>query len=163
MLKIITLPDARLRTKSAPVDFNQFDKNRFQTIIEEMTSLMYQSDGVGIAAPQVGINERFCIIGKLGIEKDKKSGLKIADTVLINPVWTKLSRKKNSEGEGCLSVPHTFGAVSRLSEIKVKAQNSEGQIIEFIAYGYLARVIQHEVDHLDGVLFIDKATGIYND
>ena len=163
MLKVMPLPDPRLRTKSVPIEPEKFKTDEYKKIIAEMTDLMYKSDGVGIAAPQVGINERFCIIGKLGIEKDKKSGIKPLDLVLTNPTWTKISRKKNSEVEGCLSVPHTFGTVSRLSEIRVRAFNLDGQLLEFIAHGYFARVIQHEVDHLDGVLFIDRATGVYND
>ncbi|HOX60436.1 MAG TPA: peptide deformylase [Candidatus Magasanikbacteria bacterium] len=163
MLKIVTLPDPRLRTKSVPLDPEKLKTDEYKKIIAEMTDLMYKSDGVGIAAPQIGINKRFCIIGKLGIEKDKKSGVKVADLVLINPTWTKISRKKNSEVEGCLSVPHTFGTVSRLSEIRVHAFDLDGRPLEFIAHGYFARVIQHEVDHLDGILFIDRATGVYND
>ena len=154
MLKITTLPTASLREKSKEIDLDFLLSAETQKLIDEMIPKMYESDGIGLAAPQVGHNIRVCIIGK---ESDKK--LK-EDLVLVNPVWEKTSRKKKADMEGCLSVPNTFGKVVRYARISVDALDRNGKKLAFEAKNFLARVIQHEVDHLDGVLFIDKATDI---
>lgn len=154
MLKIITVPAKSLREKSKEIDREFLLTPEIQNFIAEMIPIMYETDGIGLAAPQVGKNIRICIIGK---EADKS--LK-EDLVLINPAWEKLSRKKNVDTEGCLSVPNTFGKVKRYSNISVKAWDKNGGDISFEAKNFLARVIQHEVDHLEGILFIDKAKQI---
>ena len=125
---------------------------------------MYSDDGIGLAAPQIGQNIRICIIGKDAIKMDKKTNItkKSEDIVLINPVWQKTSRKQNWDTEGCLSVPKTYGKVKRYNHIEINAFDKNGEKINFTANGFFARVIQHEVDHLDGILFIDKAKDIYN-
>ena len=81
--------------------------------------------------------------------------------MLINPKWEKISRKKNTDVEGCLSVPKIFGKVTRYSNIQVEAMDRAGKKISFPAKNFFARVIQHETDHLDGILFIDKARDTY--
>ena len=154
MLNIITIPTASLREKSKEVDLDFLASKETQKLIDEMIPKMYESDGIGLAAPQVGHNIRICIIGK---ESDKK--LK-EDLILVNPTWEKTSRKKKADMEGCLSVPHTFGKVVRYNNIAVEALDRNGKKLSFDAKKFLARVIQHEVDHLDGILFIDKATEI---
>jgi len=127
---------------------------KIQDLIDAMIPAMYESDGIGLAAPQVGHNIRVCVIGK---ESDKKLE---EDLVLVNPVWEKTSRKKNVDVEGCLSVPKTFGKVKRYTNIHVIAMDRTGQEISFEAKKFFARVIQHESDHLDGILFVDKAKDI---
>jgi len=157
MLKIITLPTPSLRERSKEIDRDFLLSPQTQKLIDEMIPKMYESDGIGLAAPQIAHNIRICIIGK---DSDKK--LK-EDLVLVNPTWKKSSKKKNTDLEGCLSVPHTFGKVIRYTHIDVQALDRHGNKISFSAKKFLARVIQHEVDHLDGILFIDKATEIYKE
>ncbi|AEE14634.1 Peptide deformylase [Thermodesulfobium narugense DSM 14796] len=140
--KIITHPNSLLRKRSLPV--LQFDKN-LESLVEEMEYLMISNNGVGLAAPQVGELSRLFIY-------------KIDDNlqVVINP---EIIEKVGSEVdvEGCLSVPGVFGPVERAFKVIVQAQNIYGDTIILNKEGYEARVIQHEFDHLNGDLFIDKA------
>lgn len=114
-----------------------------------MTETMHGADGVGLAAPQIGQNIRLAIIAKEAIP-DKK------DWILINPKITKHSWKRTRNEEGCLSIPGVKKEVSRFAKITVKALNEKGQSLSFQAENLFARVIQHEIDHLDGILIIDK-------
>ncbi|MFZ2189797.1 MAG: peptide deformylase [Candidatus Magasanikiibacteriota bacterium] len=161
MLEITKIPTPSLRQRSAELDPVLILTEEIQNLIIDMIPTMYQSDGIGLAAPQVGKNIRLCTIGKEALKVDKKNTLPVEDLVLINPVWQKLSVRKTEDVEGCLSVPKTFGKVKRYKKIEVIALDKNGKKIKFEAHDFFARVIQHEVDHLDGILFIDKATGIY--
>ena len=143
MLKIITTPNPTLRKKAKAVK-NVKDPG-IQKLIKEMAVTMKEKDGVGLAANQVGKLKR--IITVL---------LKDSVLILVNPKITSFSRKKEIDDEGCLSVPQKFGPVKRSYKIKIKGLNSEGKKIKLVAEGLLARVVQHECDHLDGILFIDK-------
>ncbi|PLX26409.1 peptide deformylase [Candidatus Parcubacteria bacterium] len=155
MLDIVKEPTPSLRERSKELDQDFLLSDEVQQLITEMIPTMYQDDGIGLAAPQVGKNVRICVIGKeANLDSEE-------DLVLINPVWQKTSRRKFVDIEGCLSVPKTFGKVKRYKSIHVEALNRKGERIEFEAKDFLARVIQHEVDHLDGILFIDKAKDIY--
>lgn len=161
MLDIITNPNEILRKRSAEINSDFLLTKDTQILIEKMIPTMRIKDGVGLAAPQIGQNIRICLIAKEAILGDEKTNLKLnSDLVLVNPIWEKTSRKKNIDLEGCLSVPNTFGEVKRYNEIIVKALNEKGENLEFKAYDFFARVIQHEIDHLDGILFIDKAKNI---
>ena len=150
-LAIITKDDQRLRRKSTPIELTEFSKPKFQKFIHELTETMYQSDGIGIAAPQVGRNIRLIII----------AGEKGAMT-LINPVISRRSWRKETEEEGCLSVPGVYGMVRRSRQIFAQWTDAAGQPVKIKAAGLLARVIQHEVDHLDGILFIDRAHKLHD-
>ena len=161
MLEIVKLPTKSLRRKSTEVDPSLVTKKEIQDFIKEMTPTMHTDDGIGLAAPQVGKNIRICVIGGDAVKLDKKNTLPIEDLVLINPVWQKTSRWKEVDTEGCLSVPKTFGKVKRYKHIVVECLDKNGNELKFEANNFFARVIQHEVDHLEGVLFIDKAKGIY--
>lgn len=162
MLEIITTPTESLRKKSIEIDHDFLLSADIQHFIQELIATMYNDDGVGIASPQVGKNIRICTINKETIKLDKKTSLEAKeDLILVNPVWTKTSLKKNWETEGCLSVPKTYGKVKRYSYISVKAWDKDGKEINFLANNFFARVIQHEIDHLDGILFVDKAKDIY--
>lgn len=154
-LQITTHPNEILRQKSAEIDRNFLLSKETQQLIKDMIETMYVDDGIGLAAPQVGKNIRLLVIGKEAHPQKTK------DTILINPTWTKTSRKKVTDTEGCLSVPKTFGKVKRYKNIHVEALDEKGNELSFEANKFLARVIQHEVDHLDGILFIDKAKDIY--
>ena len=141
-LTIRTLPDPVLRERARPVEKIL---SRHRWVIQEMKRLVRQAGGIGLAANQVGILERIIVVDA---GKGKLLGL-------INPVilW---ARGSTVELEGCLSIPGTWGKVERAETIGVAAFDEYGKPVSFVATGMLARVIQHEIDHLDGVLFVDK-------
>ncbi len=141
--KIIYLPDPRLRQKSANIE--QFDE-KLQTLIDDMFETMYDAKGVGLAAPQIGINLRLSVIDVIG---DKTQQI-----VIINPEITD-SQGQASYQEGCLSVPGTFDTVIRAERVTVKALDRFGKPFEITADGLLGECLQHEIDHLNGKLYID--------
>jgi peptide deformylase len=155
ILPILTIPTPSLRDRSKEVTRDFVLEPNTQAYIKDLIITMYDDDGIGIASPQVGKNIRICIIGREATPDKKK------DLVLVNPVWTKTSRKTDWDTEGCLSVPKFYGKVKRYTTIHVEALDEQGNPISFEAKKFFARVIQHEVDHLDGILFIDKAKDVY--
>jgi peptide deformylase len=120
-----------------------FDQ-KLWSLLDDMAETMYKAEGVGLAAPQVGILRRVCVV-------DVGDGL----IELINPVITEKSGSQKGN-EGCLSVPDRFEEVTRPNKVTVKAQNRMGENIEIKAEGFLARAFCHEIDHLDGILYIDR-------
>lgn len=166
-LSITMLPTATLRERSRELLPEEVLSPKFQTLIKDMVPAMYDNDGIGLAAPQVGVNVRLCIIGREAVHNDKRPNGKKPDPnkkdlVLINPTYQKLSKKFTKDDEGCLSVPGYYGEVKRYQEIYVTALNEQGEKLEFAAKNFFARVIQHEVDHLDGHLFIDRAPDLFH-
>lgn len=143
--KIIYLPDPRLRKRSDEI--SRFDDS-LTTLINDMLETMYEGNGVGLAAPQVGINLRLSVIDVVG---EKKPDDQI---VMINPEIIERRGTEKSR-EGCLSVPGVYEFVERSEWIKLKALNAKGESYELEADGLLAVCIQHEIDHLDGKVFID--------
>ncbi|KXS49856.1 peptide deformylase [Halanaerobium congolense] len=142
LLQIREIGDPVLRSKSKKIDKVTKKTN---DLIDNMFDTMYEEEGVGLAAPQVGILKRIAVVD---IREDNK-------VVLINPEIIEEEGKAIME-EGCLSIPGETGDVIRSQKIKVRSLNREGKQIEFEAEGFEARAIQHEMDHLDGVLFVDK-------
>ncbi|MCC3144772.1 peptide deformylase [Halanaerobium sp. Z-7514] len=142
VLRLREIGDPVLRSKAKKVDKITEKTN---LLIDNMFETMYAEEGVGLAAPQVGILKRIAVV-------DIGEGNQI---VLINPEIIEEDGKMIME-EGCLSIPGRTGEVIRSKEIKVRSLNRDGEEIEFKAEGFEARAIQHEMDHLDGVLFIDK-------
>ncbi len=140
---IVKIGDEVLR-KTCRTQLN-FDEKLHQ-ILDDMAETMYDAEGVGLAAPQVGILRRYCVI-------DVGDGL----IELINPVITERSKETQTGGEGCLSVPDRSETVTRPMKVTVRAQNRYGEKITVTGEGLLARALCHEIDHLDGVLFIDYA------
>ena len=138
--------DELLRKRSKEVD--SID-NKIRELVLDMLDTMYKNDGVGLAAPQVGILKRIIVY-------DVGDGPK----VMINPVITKSSGTQSGE-EGCLSSPNVFGMVDRPASLHVKAYDLEGQEVSVKAKELEAIVLCHEIDHLDGVLFLDKAYDLY--
>lgn len=138
--------DELLRKKSKEVE--SID-NKIRELVLDMLDTMYKNDGVGLAAPQVGILKRIIVY-------DVGDGPK----VMINPVITKSSGTQSGE-EGCLSSPNVFGMVDRPANLHVKAYDLEGQEVSVKAKELEAIVLCHEIDHLDGVLFLDKAYDLY--
>ena len=138
--------DSVLRQKALPVE--TFDET-LRSLVADMFETMHAYRGIGLAANQIGVLQRVLVID-VPLDGDRR-----ADLALINPV---LSARAGSlvDEEGCLSIPSIYDDVRRAERLHVEAQDVEGKRISFDAEGYLARVLQHEVDHLDGVLFVDR-------
>ena len=157
--KIVTLPETVLRRKAHAV--TKFDKN-LQTLIDDMVETMREAPGVGLAAPQIGLSERIIVIEYYEHEEDeeKEDAPKKVWTVL-NPEIIKSSEETLMGVEGCLSIPGLIGEVERYVGIQVKGLNRHGKPMKIKAEGWLARIFQHEIDHLNGVLFTDRATRVW--
>lgn len=158
MKKILTIPadEKILRTKCEEII--EIDKKIVKQAAELLETLRTsERPGVGLAAPQVGILRRMIVIESTGWKNDKDElvGI-IKQQTLINPRVTKYSEEKEEKFEGCLSVPMYNGYVTRPKKIKVTATDLSGKKVNINASGFLARVLQHEIDHLNGVLFIDR-------
>lgn len=160
-LRVITLPDKRLRKRSTEVDRQFLAVHETQQFIDDLIALMYEDDGIGIAAPQVAVSRRIIVIGKDAFKQTRNARqFPAMDMVVVNPVLTNLSARQAVDQEGCLSVPGVFGDVRRSIQLQVEGMDRYGNPIAFEATDFLARVFQHEVDHLDGILFVDKATNL---
>jgi peptide deformylase len=147
----LTYPDKVLKQKTAPVE--NID-GALQTVFENMATTMYQAPGVGLAAPQVGIGQSFVIYDIA----PKEDGHDLH--VLVNPKIVSREGEILSENEGCLSVPDFRADVKRAERILVEGVDRDGNPLRFEADGLLAIVIQHELDHLDGTLFIDRISAL---
>ena len=134
---------------SEPVDF---EKDDLTTLIEDMKETMKANDGAGLAAPQIGVFKRLVIFGFDTNDRYPEAD-SVPFTVLINPIITPLSDEKENGWEGCLSVPGLRGVVPRYTHIKYEGYDAEGKKIEREVEDFHARVVQHECDHLDGVLY----------
>lgn len=143
MLKILTHPNKILRKKAQKIE-NVLDPE-IQELVKNMIKTMKKDKGVGLAAPQIGQSIKLLTID-----------IKDDPLILFNPKITFFSKKTEEDEEGCLSLPGKYGLVERAYKIRVKAQDAQGNKIKFKAEGLLARVIQHEIDHLNGILIIDK-------
>ena len=144
VLSILNYPDQRLHTIAKPVASVD---GRIQQIVTDMAETMYEASGIGLAATQVDIHERIIVIDT-SEERD-------ALMVFINPELIWASPEKKSWREGCLSVPDFFDEVERPERIKIKSLNQEGQFFELEADGLLAVCLQHEMDHLQGKVFVE--------
>lgn len=144
-----------LREKTKEIDPKLLKSKDFQKemreIIEKMRALMAHADGVGLSANQAGIPLKFFIAHAI-----LKNG-KIKTHTIFNPKITKISKTKETSDEGCLSVPNKFGPVERPLSVILEGYNLQGKKMKIKASGLLARIFQHETDHLNGILFIDKA------
>ncbi|MBW2642946.1 MAG: peptide deformylase [Deltaproteobacteria bacterium] len=150
-LKILTYPDEFLSEPTKPVE-NIGEK--IQNLIKDMASIMYQAPGIGLAAIQVGINKSLLIYDVL--PKDEKRSLQ----VLINPRIIESEGTTISEDEGCLSVPDFRANVKRAASVLVEGFDNKEKPLRIEAEGLLAVVLQHEIDHLNGILFIDRISSL---
>jgi peptide deformylase len=146
-MKVVKYGESILKKKIKPVDFTAIE-NRLPDILKDMWDTCFALKGTGLAANQIGLDLRLAIIVITEKQKEKRF-------VLINPKVVEKSGR-SFEQEGCLSVPGIYYRVKRFSKVKVAALNEKGLPVEINATGLFARVLQHEVDHLDGKLFIDK-------
>jgi len=145
IFEIITNPNPILRKKSILIEESEIKGKKMREFCQDMTETMIKKDGVGLAAPQVGINSRLVVVTING-----------KPICMINPQITKRSWARAWDEEGCLSVPGVYGQVQRNKKINCIYTNPEGEKKKIIAQNLDARIIQHEIDHLDGILFIDK-------
>src|SRR5512147_2575124 len=153
--QIVTLPEPVLRRKAHKI--TKFDKD-LQILIDDMIETMREAPGVGLAAPQVGISERLMVI-EYGDDEDETVPKKLF--VLINPEIILASEEKVEGIEACLSVPMLVGEVERHEKLTVKALNRHGKPVKIKVEGWMARIFQHEIDHLEGVLFTDRASKVW--
>lgn len=154
ILPVLTYDDERLREETSPVEE---DSEALQQLIDDMFETMYNANGVGLAAPQVGEIKRLFVadVDPLLEDEEKRTEKKHGPLVFINPEWEPLEDEKSQREEGCLSIPEVREKVTRPTDIKVRYKDRNFNDQTLHASGWLSRVIQHETDHLDGVLFID--------
>lgn len=174
---IVTLPDPILRRKARSV--TTFDKN-LQTLVDDMIETMRQAPGVGLAAPQVGVSQRLIVVeyaeqpeededtasravfpGAPVEDQPARKPVKPKLYVVANPEIAKSSAEVVAGVEGCLSIPGLVGDVERFSMVQIKGQNRHGQPMKVKAEGWLARIFQHEIDHVNGVVFPDRALRVW--
>jgi len=163
MKEIIQKENKVLREIAKPVPIDEISSSKIQKIISDMKeALDTQEDGVAIAAPQIGLSLQIFVVSHRAFDIYKEGELpeieqKHEDLVFINPQITKLSKKSEWTEEGCLSVRWLYGRVKRSTNTTVSAYNEKGERFTRGAGGLLAQIFQHEIDHLNGILFIDKA------
>ena len=147
-----------MRKIAESIPISEVTSQKIQRVIAEMkAALASQEDGVAIAAPQIGYPLRiFVVSGKVAVLQ-KKSKEPVSNMVYINPVILKLSKEKTSVEEGCLSVRYLYGKVERASKTTIEALDENGKKFRKGASGLMAQIFQHETDHLNGILFVDKA------
>lgn len=154
--EIVTLPNKILRQKARKV--TSFDAE-LQTLIDDMVDTMRAAPGVGLAAPQVDVPLRVIVVEFSEDPEDEETPPKLY--TLVNPEIARASAEEELGTEGCLSIPGIVGDVERPSTVTVKGLNRRGQSVKIKAGGWLARIFQHEVDHLNGVLFVDQAERVW--
>ncbi len=173
MVKIVQNGDPVLRKVAPEVPLTEITKPKIQKILKDMAVALHsQDDGVAIAAPQIGISYRIFLVSGRIFEDDFIRGKPIEgksikikkihpDLVFINPVFKKISKDRKLMAEGCLSVRPLYGKVRRATKATMEAYDENGKKFTKSGTGLLAHIFQHETDHLDGILFIDKARDIH--
>jgi peptide deformylase len=158
MTEIVQKDNKILREIAKEVSLKEITTPKIQQILKKMKeALDSQDDGVALAAPQIGESLRIFIVSPKAFEIESKKLRDLENLVFINPKILKLSKKKISTPEGCLSIRWWYGQVKRANRATIQAHNEKGELFERGAGGLLAQIFQHETDHLDGVLFTDKA------
>ncbi|MFI0474610.1 peptide deformylase [Halomonas sp. HMF6819] len=149
---ILEFPDERLRTKAKPVETVD---DEVRSLVDDMLETMYDARGIGLAATQIDVHRRVVV---MDVSEAGDSPL-----VMINPRYEPIGEEKEPLSEGCLSIPEHYADVPRFLKVKLNAQNRDGEAFELEADGLLAHCIQHEYDHLEGVLFVDYLSALKRD
>ncbi len=153
--KIIKIGDPLLRKNSENVHPDELGTKEFKKLIRDMFDTMRHAEGVGLAAPQIGILKKIVVVGS-DPEDDGPVNSRVPERILINPEITPITESVDGNWEGCLSVPAMRGYVERPNQIKMKWMDEKGNSHEETFKGYPAIVYQHECDHLNGVLYVDR-------
>ena len=154
-IPIVRLGHPALRTSAEPVPRERLADPEVQTLIDDMLTTMEAASGVGLAAPQVGLGWQLFVYA--AVDPDSEEGFEEAERkVLVNPAVEPAPGELVYDWEGCLSIPDLRGLVPRHPEVRVHALDRHGEPISFVASGYEARIVQHEFDHLNGIVFLDR-------
>ncbi|HCR17941.1 MAG TPA: peptide deformylase [Candidatus Latescibacteria bacterium] len=159
ILKVAQMGNPVLRQVAEIVTIEELQEPGFQDFIDDMIDTMFEYEGAGLAAPQVHESTRVIVIRQSRDDEEEEAS-DPAPLVLVNPDLEEMGGAQEVDWEGCLSIPEIRGQLPRAARIRVKALDREGRAIVFEAGGFLGRVIQHEVDHLDGVLYLDRMDGL---
>lgn len=159
MLSLIDKASPILRQKAAPVTPAEFSSPALLELIKGMRQALEScEDGIALAAPQVGVSQRLFIISEK-INRDRRR--RLAELTFINPVITRRSRETLTLEEGCLSLRHLYGETRRAAKVTVTAADEHGEKFTYHGSGLIAQIFQHEIDHLDGILFTDQASNLH--
>lgn len=161
LLKIARLGHPAIRGGAEPVSVDELARPETQQLIDDMIETMRDADGVGIAAPQVHVNRQIIVIE---VEPDNPrypESDRVPLTVIINPEILNPSREREPGWEGCLSIPDWRGVVPRHASLEVRGLDREGGAVHYRAEGFFARVVQHEVDHLNGNVYLDAMPDLH--
>jgi peptide deformylase len=156
---IVLIPNKILEAKCEKVSGIDADT---KVLIKDLLDTLrhaHNPEGAGLAAPQIGVLKRVCIARRFIYKSPDPEREIVEELIMINPKIISASKETNIDWEGCLSIPNAYGKVNRANKIKVRATNENGEEVKISASGFLARVIQHEIDHLDGILFTSKLKG----
>jgi len=155
ILKVVKLGSPILRKRASEIETHDLRKGRFRTFFEDMMETMVEYHGTGLAAPQVSTGLRVVLYEVHG-EKRGKDVLEVPPTLLVNPTFEVLDGTEEEDFEACLSVPFLAAKVPRPRKIRVSALDTSGKPVSFVADDFHARVVLHESDHLDGVVYLDR-------
>ena len=159
ILKVARLGHPVLRRVADPVRPEALGAADTQRLIDDMLETMAEYDGVGLAAPQVHVSQRLVVYG-VAANPRYPDAPPIPLTVLVNPRITPVGDEQEQDWEGCLSIPDLRGRVPRWACLRVEAQGRDGETLRYTAEGFHARILQHELDHLDGILFLDRVDSL---
>lgn len=154
ILRVTRMGHPVLRQKASPVAPERLAAPPIQRLVDDMLETMADYDGIGLAAPQVFTPLRLIVLGYDSAPDEEPSP--VPRTILFNPEWVSMSEEKVDGWEGCLSIPEIRGVVARAREVRVRGLGRDGTPLDIEAEGLFARVLQHEIDHLDGILFPDR-------
>jgi peptide deformylase len=153
--EIVRLGDPVLREPAAPVDPAEIASADFQQLVDDLFETMREAGGVGLAAPQVGVGKQLFVYGVEG-EDPGEDGGSVPARVVVNPLLTPEAGEPIHDWEGCLSIPGLRGLVPRHPAVRVQGLDRHGRPLDYVAAGFEARIVQHEHDHLNGVVFLDR-------
>jgi peptide deformylase len=154
ILKVARIGHPAVRATALPVDPAKLSSPELQRLIDDMIETMHEYEGVGLAAPQVHVSLRLAVLEVAGSDERAEDAVPL--TVLVNPLLTPLGKERAVGFEGCLSIPGLRGQVPRFKRLRLEALDREGRPFSVEASGFHARVIQHECDHLDGGVYLDR-------
>jgi peptide deformylase len=156
---IITIPNNILKTKTEKVKMIDEEVLKVAKDLVDTVKVAKDPEGAGLAAVQIGSSKRICVVRNFFKDPQNPEKILSEDIVLINPKIISTSKETEVDWEGCLSVPNKYGKVERFIKVKVTALSLDGLEMKFKANDFLARTIQHEIDHLDGIIFTDRVIG----